>query len=109
MDINNFVVSLEAIINEIDEKVNKIEEDANTGIKAMPELVGKIQQILPDWFYFIDETGIGDKQIILTVLNDVADALEYRDKVLLEDALLFGIQSLMLQYKNVIEEALHGE
>lgn len=109
MDISNFVTNLDVIINEIDEKVNTMEENTNTGIKAMPELLGRIQAILPDWFYFIEETGIGDKQVILMILNDIADALEYRDKVLLEDALLFGMQSLMLQYKNVIEEALHGE
>ena len=109
MDINNFVANLDGIIDEIDRKVNKIEEDTNTGIKAMPELVRKIQEILPDWFYFIEETGIGDKQVIVMVLNDIVDALEYKDKVLLEDVLLFGMQPLMLQYKNVIEEALHGE
>ena len=97
------------LINEIEEKVNMIECNTNTGIASMPELIQKINAILPDWFYFIEQTGIGEKKIIVDILNDILAAMENRDKVLLEDAMLFGMQSLMLQYKTVIEEAINSE
>lgn len=106
MDIDNFVKQLEMIINEIEEKVNKIENNTNAGIKAMPELIGSIQNILPDWFYFIEQTDIGSKEMIVTVLNDIALAMNNEDSILLVDALIFGMQELMLEYRNVIKEAL---
>ena len=108
MDFVNFLNNLGIIIDEIEKKVQNIENDTNAGIASMSELIQKINTVLPDWFYFIDQTGIGEKQVIGEILNDILMAMEDKDKVLLEDALLFGMQSLMLQYKNVIEEALNG-
>ena len=109
MDINQFLKELKILRTEIEKIVEKIENSTSTGIQEMQNVLQKIQVLLPDWFYFIEQTGIGEKQEILDVLEDVVRGADIQDGVFLADALLFGLGELIRAYEFVIEEALHGE
>ena len=100
MDIKQFLEELKKL---------KIENNASTGIQQVPNVLQKMQELLPGWFYFIDQTGIGEKQELLDVLADVINATDAQDGIFLADALLFGLRELIKTYEFVIEEALHGE
>ena len=109
MDIIQFLEELKKIIEKIEKLVEELENSTNNGIQKMPELMERIQVLLPGWFYFIEQTGIGEKQEILKVLEDVAIGVEMQDGVILADALFCGLREIMLGYKEVIEDALCGE
>lgn len=94
---------------EIEKIVEKIENNTSAGISEMPNLLKKIQTFLPDWFYFIEQTKIGEKQEILKVLTDIINGVNAGDGVFLADALLFGLGELIEIYELVIKEALYGE
>lgn len=109
MEINGFLEELKKLKLEIEKNVAKIENNAKAGIQGTTEVLEKVQKVLPDWFYFIEETGIGDEQEILSVLSEVVNGVNTRDGVFLADALLFGLRELVEGYEMVIEDALHGE
>ena len=109
MDINQFLEELKVLKIEIEKIVEKIENNASVGIKEMPSLLKKIQTFLPDWFYFIEQTQVGEKQVILDILEDIINGVNARDGGVLADALLFGLGELIETYELVINEALYGE
>ena len=109
MDINQFLEELRILKIEIEKIVEKIENNTSAGISEMPNLLKKIQTFLPDWFYFIEQTKIGEKQEILKVLTDIINGVNAGDGVFLADALLFGLGGLIEIYELVIKEALYGE
>lgn len=109
MDIKEFLKQLEKLIEKVETTVERIENNIRSGIKEMPVLIEEIQKILPEWFFFIEKTEIGDSQNILDVLTDVIQGVEAEDSILLSDALFFGLRQLMIEYKHIIEEALDGE
>ena len=109
MDINQLLEQLKQLIYKIEEKSTLIEENLNSGIQAMPEVIVLLQKTLPDWFSFIEQTGIGDEQTILTMIADLTDAMQMRDEILLVDTLLYGLRDYLSEYVNVIEEVLNEE
>ena len=109
MDINIFLGKLIKLMEQIEEIVTKIENSTSNGMKAMSDLIKEVQELLPDWFFFIEQTGIGDKEEIIGVLTDVTYGIEAEDSIFLTDALLYGLGELIAAYRNVIEEALNEE
>lgn len=109
MDIEQFLEELKKVIRNIEEIVNELENSTSGGLQKMPELMERVQVLLPSWFYFIEQTGIGEKQGIVNVLKDVVYGVEKQDGVILADSLFCGLREIMLGYKEVIEDALHGE
>ncbi len=109
MDINKFLEDITRIIKELETIVDSVENNLNVGIQKMNKTIETIKDILPEWFFFIEQTGIGEKQEILTVLNDIEYGMKEKDSVCLADAVAFGLRELLITYKNVIEEALDGE
>lgn len=106
MDVMKMVGQLELIIKQIDQVAITLEKNTNRGLKEMPALIEQIQGILPDWFYFVKQTEIGSEEIILGILKDIIEAMQVTDGVLLMDALIFGLQELMVEYCNIIKEAM---
>ena len=109
MDISQFLEQLKQLIYEIEEKAALIEKDLDAGIQVMPEVTALIQKVLPDWFFFIEQTEIGDTQTILSMVTDLTRAMQDRDEVLLVDTLLYGLRDYLAEYVNVIEEVLNEE
>lgn len=107
MDIVKLEDQLELLMNLIEETASNIEESNRQGLNCLPALLESIQKVLPDLFYFIEQTQIGSKEMILSILQDITDAVQKSDEVLLLDSLIFGLQSLLREYCDIINEALY--
>ena len=109
MDLDKFYAELKALSEEIAQKVELLENHAKKGFREMGSLLKNLTGILPDWFFFIEQTGIGEKGRVLSVLQDMEEAVAAEDTVLLADALLYGLQKMAGDYIRIIEEALYEE
>ena len=109
MNIELFYEQLEKLIEEINRVIDEIENNTSAGMKMIPDVIKGIQELLPDWFFFIEQTGIGETQIILDILTDISDGMGNEDAVIVADALLYGMGALMAEYRDIIKEALDGE
>ncbi len=109
MDILKLLKELESVAYSIEKKINVIDNNMSQGLLEIPELIEEIQRILPLWFYFIEQTEIGSKEMVLNILKDITDAMQASDGVLLSDALIYGLQGLMVEYCDIIRGALNEE
>lgn len=109
MDVIKLLEQLELLTEEISKIIAIMEDNLKLGLNEMPHLMEKIQEVLPNWFYFIKETEIGSEQMILNVLEDTMEAVQAADQVLLVDVLLFGLQNLAVEYGEIIKGALYDE
>lgn len=104
-----FLTKIKKLLAQVEEAVKEIENNTESGIKKMPELLARMEELLPEWFFFIEQTQMGEKEKVIAVLTDMMQAVEGEDGVLLADALFCGLRELLLPYQYVIEEALDGE
>lgn len=109
MELDRFLTELIEMNTEIHQKVDVIENDREKGMQEMPELLNRLTSLMPKWFYFIDQTGIGTKENILLILRDMEEAMQREDSILLADALLYGLHTIAEEYIEVIKEALYEE
>lgn len=109
MNIEKFLNELKRLIEELEAVTCKVVNNVNEGMNEIPKVMKDINELLPDWFWFIEQTGIGDKQEVVQMMSEVVDGIERQDGVWLTDVLFYGVRELMFAYKNVIEEALDGE
>ena len=107
MDLDKFYGCLRRLYEEIGKKVECLENDAGKGFSEMDGLLKNLAGLLPDWFFFIEQTGIGTKDQILSVLQDMEAAVIAEDTVLLADTLLYGLQKMAGDYMRIIEEAVY--
>lgn len=109
MDIYKLIEDFERLVYVIEQKVVVIDNNINQGLEEMSELITQIQKIMPDWFFFIEQTEIGSKEMVMNVLEDIMEAVRMSDGVALTDALIYGLESLLVEYCEVIKEALNEE
>lgn len=109
MELDRFLESLKKLDSEIANTVKILENDRKKGFQEISGLTSRLGELLPKWFFFIDQTGIGTKEEILLVLRNLEEAMQEQDSVLLADALLFGLQVKVQEYGGIIEEALYEE
>lgn len=107
MDLEKFAGQLKKLVKEIQEKTDLLEASAKKGMDGMPDLLQGLGAILPDWLFFIEQTGIGTKERIFQILSDMEAAMQAKDAILLGDALLNGLGLAAKETIGVIEGALH--
>ena len=108
MDLDNFYKLLKELYEETGQKTEMLEKDAAKGFQGMPGLFKKLAAVLPGWFFFIEQTGIGAKEQVLQILQDMERAIKAEDSILLADTLLYGLQDMAGEYIGIMEEALYG-
>lgn len=109
MQLEQFLRCLTHLTECIHAQTEKIENNTKQGIETMPELLALLEELLPDWFFFIEQTGIGEQEAILQILAETQKGITMGDGVFLADVLLNGLGALAEEYIRVIEEALDGE
>lgn len=109
MDLEKFLFTMSGLCEEIGQKTERLENDAQKGFQEMPGLLEHLAAALPSWFFFIEQTGIGSKEQVLQVLQDMERAIKAEDSVLLADALLYGLRDMAGEYIKIIEGALYEE
>ena len=109
MEIRGFLEKLKGLKDKAVMQTELVENNGKNRIETMAELVQMIEAILPEWFFFIDQTEIGSKDEILLVLKDIQKGSLAEDSVYLADVLWNGLRRLAMAYIDMIEEALDGE
>lgn len=109
MDLLELLEQLNLIIQHIDVTVDALEKNFYKGLREIPELMEQIQGSLADWFFFIEQTQLGSKELIVDILKDVMNAVQAGDEVLLLDALIYGLQSTTGEYYDTIKGVLFDE
>jgi hypothetical protein len=109
MDLDKFLLGLKSLYDEIGQKTEVLENDFARGFQEMPGLLEKLSAVLPNWFFFIEQTEIGSKEQVVQVLQDMEKAIVVEDSVLLADALLYGLQEMVGEYIRIIKGALYEE
>ena len=109
MDLDEFLTHLKELDAEINRQTSMWGESVKNRFARTKELFGKLEGVLPEWFFFIEQTEIGTKEEILAVLSDLEEALRTEDSVLLADTLLYGLQADVQKYLTVISGAMEDE
>ena len=109
MDLDKFLLGLKSLYDEMGQKIELLENDFTRGFREMPGLLEKLSAVLPNWFFFIEQTEIGSKGQVVQVLQDMEKAIVAEDSVLVADTLLYGLQEMAGEYIKILEEALYGE
>ena len=108
MDLDRFYADLIELYENAGQKTELLEKNAKIGFQGMSELLEKLTAVLPDWFFFFEQTDIGSKGQVLQILQDMEKAIDAEDRVLLADTLLYGLREVAGEYIGIIEEALYG-
>lgn len=109
MDVENFIRQLKELSREIQEKAEVLMGNTRKGFDGMPGLLRSLEGILPEWLFFMEQTGIGSKECIFQVLSDMEEAMQAEDGILMGDALLNGLGIMTDKNIRAIEGALYGE
>lgn len=109
MDIKNFLEKLQHLLEITEAQTVRLENNAKEGRETMTELLQKLEQLLPEWFLFIEKTEIGMTADIFALLEDIQKGIIAADSVYLADVFWNGLRILLMEYIEIIEEALDGE
>ncbi|MGN0169375.1 MAG: hypothetical protein ACI39H_01265 [Lachnospiraceae bacterium] len=109
MDLRKMTAQMDELIEMIDHVVTLLEEGKKEYREEMKKLFEDLNAFLPGIFYFIEQTEIGSVEMIVQIIKDVEEGIAKDDTALLSDSLLFGLESTLEQYKEIINEALYEE
>lgn len=87
---------MEDIVKQIESLVSLVEQIAvevsqKHKYELVPELMNVMEVMMPVIFSVNGEKGIFDNNDIIVILNDIVDAYENQDAVLMEDVLMNGL------------------
>lgn len=109
MDLDKFLANLKELDKEIDRQNRPLGEHGKNWFAGMGEIFRILEGILPEWFFFIEQTQIGAKEDILTILSDLEEAMRIQDRILLADTLLYGLQAAVQESIVIISGAMEDE
>jgi len=84
---------LENFLGIIDNVVNEVER--NNNFNLIPELMNLLEVIIPNIFSVNNDIVIFNNEDIINILDDIVNAYENNDSVLMTDVLRYGL------YENV--------
>jgi len=91
--MKEFINQLENFLVIIDNVVNEVER--NNNFNLIPELMNLLEVIIPNIFSVNNDIVIFNNEDIINILDDIVNAYENNDSVLMTDVLRYGL------YENV--------
>jgi len=91
--MKEFINQLENFLGIIDNVVNEVER--NNNFNLIPELMNLLEVIIPNIFSVNNDIVIFNNEDIINILDDIVNAYENNDSVLMTDVLRYGL------YENV--------
>lgn len=102
--MNDFVEKIKSVINVVEDICNQVEKNNNYNL--VPELMNILETLIPEIFAVNNQIQIFDNEDIIEILEDIVNAFENKDSVLMTDVLRYGLNknlSLFIEAINVKE------
>lgn len=102
--MNDFVEKIKSVINVVEDICNQVEKNNNYNL--VPELMNLLETLIPEIFAVNNEIQLFNNQDIIEILEDIVNAFENKDSVLMTDVLRYGLNknlSLFIEAINVKE------
>ncbi len=100
--MKQLAVEISGIIDVV-EKIS-VDVEQNNNYAMIPELINLLEVILPNVFEINNKIKIFDDEYLLGVLEDIVNAYENNDSILIVDSLIYGLNNVLTSFKNKIEQ-----
>lgn len=98
--MNELIIQISSVLEVIEEISADVEK--NNRFNLIPEFMNLMENIFPVVFLKNNELKIFDENEIIEMLNDIVNAYENNDAVLMTDVLRYGLNTKLREFMEAI-------
>lgn len=94
--MNELIKQTEFLLEIVDNVVNEVE--INSNFNLIPELMNLLEVLIPNIFSVNNNIVIFNNEDIINILDEIVDAYENKDAVLMTDVLIYGLYGFLEKF-----------